>query len=251
MTAQTIKRASLFISFLVLILPGSGAAAPKERSVMEIPMGSSGMIAYGSLMSLQSMEQTLGHKYEGPRRQVHLNGYEREWTCVRPFNDPEAMAAGRPKIDAFLMTGTERVPVTGAAELNIYPKDEGRINGILYLVTDEELASLDKRERGYRRVDVTDRVEEFDFRGGKVYVFEGRPSPANVSPPAQGTYILVKEFLDMVTGACDAIGKEFREEFDSSTRPCAYPVVPYKNVIWEKAKVPGLEAGRRSAIVPS
>ena len=146
---------------------------------MEIPKGSSGMIAYGSLMSLQSMEQTLGHKYEGPRQRVHLTGYEREWTCVRPFNDPEAIAAGRPKIDAFLMSGAERVPVTGAAELNIYPKEGGRINGILYVVTDEELARLDKRERGYRRVDVTDKVEEFDFRGGKVYVYEGRPSPAN------------------------------------------------------------------------
>ena len=49
----------------------------------------------------------------------------------------------------------------------------------------------------------------------------------------------------MVTGACDAIGKEFREEFDSSTRPCAYPVVPYKNVIWEKASS---RAWKRAAV---
>ncbi len=203
---------------------------------MEIPTGSSGMIAYGSLISLKSLEGTLGHKYEGPIRQVHLAGYEREWACVRPFNDPEAIAAGRPKIDAFLMSGAERVPVTGAAELNLYPKDQGRINGLLYMVTDEELARLDKRERGYRRADVTDKVEEFDFRGGKVFVYEGRPSPTNAARPEKGRYILIKEFLDMVTGACDAIGKDFREEFDSSTRPCAYPVVPYKNVIWEKAR---------------
>ncbi len=228
--------AGLSFSYLFLFLASAPGIASQEKRIMEIPEGSSGMIAYGSLMSLQSMEQTLGHKYEGPRRQVHLTGYEREWTCVRPFNDPEAIAAGRPKIDAFLMSGEERVPVTGAAELNIYPRAQGRINGILYLVTDEELARLDNREHGYRRADVTDKVEEFDFRGGKVFVYEGRSSAASVAPPAMGTYILIKEFLDMVTGACDGIGKEFREEFDSSTKPCTYPVVPYKDVVWEKGK---------------
>lgn len=52
----------------------------------------------------------------------------------------------------------------------------------------------------------------------------------------KGTYILLKEFVDLVIGACDAIGKNFRGEFDKSTRPYAYQVVPIKKVIWEKAK---------------
>ena len=41
---------------------------------MDIPEGSAGIIAYGSLISLTSMEQTLGHKYQGPVNQVHLTG---------------------------------------------------------------------------------------------------------------------------------------------------------------------------------
>jgi len=39
-----------------------------------------------------------------------------------------------------------------------------------------------------------------------------------------------------VMGACDAIGKNFRNEFERTTKPCPYQVVPYKKVIWEKAK---------------
>jgi hypothetical protein len=194
------------------------------------------MIAYGSLISLSSMEQTLGHKYEGPIHKVHLMEYEREWTCVRPYNDPLAIAAGREKIEAFFLQGKERIPFNGTLEMNITPKKRGRINGILYLITYKELVGFDKRERGYRRTDVTDRIEEFRFRGGKVYVYEGLPGAPLASFPVKGTYVLVKEFFDLVTGACDTIGKDFRSEFDKSTRPCVYPIVALKNIIWDKAK---------------
>jgi hypothetical protein len=226
----------LSLCILILFLSSIFGFAAKRKSTLEIPEGSVGIIAYGSLISLPSMEQTLGHKYEGPIHEVHLTGYERVWTCVRPWNDPQAIAAGAKKIDAYFLRDTERVPIIGAAELNIYPKKKGRINGILYLITNEELTGFDKRERGYRRVDVTDRIEEFRFRGGKVYVYEGLPGSPLASSADKGTYILIKEFLDLVTGACDARGKDFRNEFDKSTRPCAFPVLSYKNIVWEKAK---------------
>jgi hypothetical protein len=163
------------LCILILLLSSIFGFAAKRKSTLEMPEGSAGIIAYGSLISLPSMEQTLGHKYTGPIYEVHLKGYERVWTCVRPFNDPQAIAGGAKKIVAYFLRDSERIPIIGAAELNIYPKKKGRINGVLYLITNEELLSLDKRERGYRRVDVTDKIEEFRFRGGKVYVYEGLP----------------------------------------------------------------------------
>ena len=104
----------------------------------------------------------------------------------------------------------------------------------MYLITNEELIGFDKREHGYRRADVTDRVEEFRFPGGKVYIYEGLPGAPSASSADKGTYILIKEFLDLVTGACDTRGKDFRNEFDKSTRPYAFPVVSYKNIVWGK-----------------
>jgi hypothetical protein len=44
------------------------------------------------------------------------------------------------------------------------------------------------------------------------------------------------EFFDLVTSACDAKGKEFRSEFDKSTRPCAYQAIPFKEIVREKVK---------------
>lgn len=232
---MTKRYLSISLCTLILFLSAVFGFAAKRKSTLEIPVGSAGIIAYGSLISLPSMEETLGHKHSGPIREVHLRGYERVWTCVRPFNDPQAIAAGAKRIDAHFLRGTERVPIIGAAELNIYPKKKGRINGILYLINNEELLSLDKRERGYRRVDVTDRIEEFRFRGGKVYVYEGLPRSPVASSADKGTYILIKELLDLVTGACDLRGKEFRDEFDKSTKPHAFPILSYKNIVWEKA----------------
>ena len=52
----------------------------------------------------------------------------------------------------------------------------------------------------------------------------------------QGTYILIKEFRDLVTGACDLRGIEFRDEFDKSTKPCEFLVLPYKDIVWETGK---------------
>jgi len=233
-STKSILGLSLCLS--VLFLSCVYVSAAKRKSAIEIPEGSAGLIAYGSLISLRSMEQTLGHKYQGPIHQIHLAGYEREWICVRPFNDPRANSANIKMIEAFFLRGNERVPFNGTAELNIRPKKKGRINAILYLISNAEMIKLDKREWGYRRVDVTDKIEEFRFRGGKVYVYEGLPGSADGSSAKKGTYILIKEFVDLVTGACDAVGKSFRDEFDKSTRPWPYQVVSYKEIIWEKAK---------------
>ncbi len=237
-SAVPVVRAVLTFSLglALLFLSGIPGSAAKGKKTLEIPKGFSGIVAYGSLISLLGMEQTLGHKYEGPVHVVHLMGYERVWTCVRPFNSPQAAATGAKKIEAYLLRNAERVPVLGTAELNVYPKKKGRINGVLYLLSAEELRLSDQREWGYRRADVTDRIEEFRFTGGRVYIYESPPG----SPPApsaeEGTYVLIKEFFDFVTGACDARGKDFRNEFDASTKQCTYPTVSYKDMIWDKSK---------------
>lgn len=233
---MTRRYPGIVLCFMILGISSMFGLSAIRKTALDIPPGFAGIIAYGSLISLPSMEETLGHKYAGPIHEVRLKGYERAWACVRPWNVPPAGEPGAKKIDAYFLRGTERVPIGGAAELNIVAKKKGRINAILYLITNEELIRLDKRERGYRRVDVSDRIEEFRFRGGKVFVYEGLPPAVPASPADKGTFILIKEFLDLVTGACESRGKAFREEFDRSTRPCVFPVVSYKDIVWEKAK---------------
>ena len=217
----------------VLLLSCLSVPAANRRSTIDIPEGSTGIVAYGSLMSLPSMEQTLGHKYRGSIRQVHLTGYERAWECVRPFNDPRAPSPNIKKINAYYSRGNARIPFLGTAELNIHPRKKGRINAILYVISNTDMSGFDKREWGYRRVEVTDQIEEFRFPGGRVYAYEGLPGRTDDSPATQGACILIREFADMVTRACDAIGKNFRDDFDRCTKPWAYPIVSAKEIVWE------------------
>ena len=213
----------LSLCLSVLFLSCITVSCAKRKSTIEIPEGSAGIVAYGSLMSLLSMEQTLGHKYGGPINPIHLTGYKRAWECLRPY-------------EAFFLRGKDRVPISGCVELNIHPKTRGRINAILYLISNAEMISLDKREWGYRRVDVTDKIEEFQFRGGRVYVYEGLPERRNAFLTKKGTYILMKELVDLLARACDTIGKNFRDEFDKSMWPCNYEIVRSKNIVWEETK---------------
>lgn len=208
------------------------ASFAERRTPIVIPEGSAGVVAYGSLMSLKSMEETLGHEYEGPVRRVHLIGYERAWTGLRPNTDSGAPAN---IVCSFLKNG-ERLPFVGTVSMNVHPRPEGHINAVLYVVSAEDLAKLDRRERGYRRSDVTDRLDEFDVAGGKVFAYEVLGTRVDGSPLDEGTYIIVREFYDLVTDACDSLGEEFRDEFDRTTRPCEYPIVPFKDIRWEMAE---------------
>jgi len=217
---------SIFVSILFLSVL-SGCA---KKSTLEIPEGLTGVFAYGSLISQTSMEQSLGHEYERPSYEAHLNGYEREWRCVRHWR------SGPRPIYAHILRGTDSVPILGAAELDLSPKEEGRINGILYLLTGEELESIDQREWGYQRVDVTDEIEEFRIRGARVYVYASPPSSTPSPAEEEGICILIKGFLDMVTNACDSRGTALRED---ELTPEVDPPIRGLSPVVERSSAPG------------
>ena len=226
----------LSLSIMALLFSVRAGETPRGKDAMDIPEGSAGLVAYGSLISLHSFESTLGHKYRGPVLRVHLAGYERAWTGLQPFVDPGAAPSVAARVETYFKRGEERVPFVGTVALNIHPRKGARMNAILYLVTEAELARFDKRERGYRRADVTDKIEEYRFRGGKVYAYEGLLRPGAGGPPGQDVYVAFREFMDTVARACDSIGKDFRTEFDATTKLCTYPIVSYGQIVSGKGK---------------
>ena len=74
---MTRRYPGIFFSILFLFWLSVSGLAAKGKSMLEIPEDSVGIITYGSLISLPSMEETLRHKYNGPIHEVHLRGYER------------------------------------------------------------------------------------------------------------------------------------------------------------------------------
>ena len=222
-----------FIPALILALISTSCLTDKKKTI-EIKEGLVGMIGYGSLMSLKSFEQTLGHKYSDSIYQVHLNGYLREWSYFLPINDPKSTPVNGLKYYAFILQNTDTIPIDGIVNLTISPKENSKINCLLYLITTDELIQFDKREFGYQKVDVTDRIEEYSFKGGKVYVYEHNPDPEFKFDETK--YILIKDLADLITNACDSIGMDFRKEFDISTIPYSGQIVPYQKTVWKQGK---------------
>ena len=87
------------------------------------------VFGYGSLTNPKSVAKTLPGKREV--RTAVLNGYQR-------------------KINA---------PVNGYLYLNIVPKNDMRVPGVLIAITSEELETLKHREPGYACLDITDRID--------------------------------------------------------------------------------------------
>ncbi len=226
-TLQTL----IYALILALILT---SCQPSKKKTVEIKEGYVGMIGYGSLMSLKSFEQTLGHKYSDSIYQIHLKSYLREWSFFRPFNDPKATPPNGLRYYGFILQNSDTIPFDGIVNLNISPKENSKINCILYFITKEELIQFDKREFGYQKVDITDKIEEYLFKGGQVYAYVHFPDPQ--IKVYETEYVVIKDLVDLITNACDSIGMNFRKEFDNSTVPYQGQIIPYKNTFWKKGK---------------
>ena len=56
------KYLNIFLAVLILFSSLFLGIAAEQKSTLEIPEGFTGIISYGSLISVPSMEKTLGHK---------------------------------------------------------------------------------------------------------------------------------------------------------------------------------------------
>jgi hypothetical protein len=219
------------ISYLILIsFPISCFAQQKPE--IKIKEGYAGLVGYGSLMSLNSMEQTLGHKYIDSAYRIHLSGFVRAWTSLRPFNEPMTDSK-QPKVQGFILQNNDSIPFNGIVQLNIESKKGSSINCILYLISNEDLIKVDKREYGYNKVDVTDRLEEYNITGGQVYVYQQPQDYYDKTSWDLTKFILVKDYIDFILKACDGLGESFRAEFDKSTLQPASEIVPSQKIAWK------------------
>jgi hypothetical protein len=102
--------------------------------------------------------------------------------------------------------------------LNLYAAADGRVNGVAFPVSAEELEELDRRERNYDRVDVTPRIEA-DL-GGTVWTYLG--SEAARERFAAGPAVVAQDYFDAIRADFAAAGG--LEAFDRSTDPLTVPL---------------------------
>lgn len=216
----------LAISIIVLTALLFGCSENQTKRTITIEDGKIGMIEYGSLMSKNSMEKRLKRSYEDSVYRVHLQGYKRDWNWHTSMNSPSGAW--------FYLRGTDTVPVNYIRALNITASENDKINALLFLITPEELAEIDKREFGYTKVDVTDKIAGLEIEGGRVYAYQAKQE-YTYDGKKETNSVLSQCYIDRVAIACDSIGKEFRDEFEASTKSYNKETVA-SHLIWKDKK---------------
>ena len=190
----------------------------KGKSAIKIQEGKVGMIGYGMLSSLESLEEILGRKYQDPIYWIHLRGMQRAWNFVAPNNDPN-FPAEYIKYESFCLKNNSTITYEKSIFLNIIENKDIRLNCTLYFLTHGELALFDQFELGYTRIDVSDRVEEYYFENGKVYAYKALPAYEYDANNDKDNSIIEKGYLDLVLASYDNMGNEHKLEFELSTLP--------------------------------
>jgi cation transport regulator ChaC len=173
--------------------------------ILDIKRGEAGLFGYGSLLLQRSMEQTLGRPYTRKRYACKLHGWSRRWNALYPNNRYY-----------FSTGGDERLYPASIAYLNICRADVS-VNGVLYVITEQELSAFDRREWIYDRVDVTRDLSECQVEGGVVWAYVAKPDyTMNSIWPVEEAAIRAS-YIRIVEEGLDELGQAFRDGYASST----------------------------------
>lgn len=175
------------------------------------------VFGYGSLAASEPVP--------GRRRRLEgfvadLRGMRRGWG-VAMDNSVEV-----PGYKCYLEPGGRR-PALSVCFLDIEPDPlwEAHVNGVCLPVDAVELAALDRRERNYERVDVSDRLEHAD--GMRVWAYRGSADGRARFAAAvhAGTAVIHAGYLEAVRAAFRALGPEEWAACAASLDPGALPVM--------------------------
>jgi len=197
------------------ITPPGPTLSPDAPSAIELGPDEHAVFGYGSLLSMASLERTLKRSYRGPLVVCDLIGWTRAWNVFMP-NSTYVFQNGRGS-----WISPERL-----LYLNIVPAPNKRVNGVLFVVTDDDLRAFDEREWIYERVAVNELLRGVTVMRGTAWAFVGR-SEYLLDPPSDPREAAVRRtYLDIVDAAKDGLGSAFSAKYESSTEP-----VPGKLVV--------------------
>ncbi len=174
------------------------------------------VFGYGSLVSRDSVAETLGH-HAGPPVPARLAGWRRRWSLVRDNARAEKgfePIAGE-AFDFCLGLNLERAPGSGEGD---WP------NGALIELTEAELDRLDLRELRYDRVDVTDAVRSAGPPGfDKVFTYTAKARNFAAEPPPRS--VVLGSYLRACEAAFEELGPDELVTFARTTEPAPVAVV--------------------------
>jgi cation transport regulator ChaC len=193
------------------------------------------VFGYGSLVSPVSFGHTLGRDLTPGIDffEAELAGYGRRWN----YGTDVTFTAVGPD-------GIERTDWTFIALGLVSALDEST-NGVIGWVDDRELVALDRRERRYDRVDVTELVTvSHGAAAGDApivtYVPRAEPIAAYEAARVRGVAAITSRYWELVDDAFGELGADRRDRYRATTPDPGLPVLALAD-----ADVPDRHRGRR------
>jgi dephospho-CoA kinase len=158
-------------------------------------------------------------------RPARLLGRRRSWGVA--MDNTRTIPGYKYYVDAA--TGTR--PEVFVAFLDLRPGEDGdAVNGIVFPVTEGELAELDRRERNYRRVEVTGAV--IPPPAGRVWTYAGNPEAKQRRDRglAVGTLVVDAGYVRLVAEGFTALGAEELDRYRASTDEPPGPLAELRRI---------------------
>lgn len=220
---MTMRKVYLLTLFLTSVILAFGQTSSNKEKLF-IPNGKVALIGYGSLMSVASMERTLGHTYTDKFIPIHINGYERVWNFAVPNNGTRG-----PNLFYYVMAGDTIFPKNVMA-LNIQENRSKSMNACLFIIDTLELKMFDAREFGYTRIKLNDKIKEFEMVNGDVYAYQALPAFTIKVTDNPKDNVISRAYIKTVEeDGLLALGEQFREEYYASTLPYSPKILMTRN----------------------
>jgi hypothetical protein len=125
---------------------------------------------------------------------------------------------------AYLEPGSGERPAVFVAFLDLRPEPGTTVNGVLFPAGTEELRALDRRERNYRRVEVTEAVRPAPSGRAWTYVGSAAGCRRLEAGLAAGTAVVSRAYRDEVERGFRTLGEAEWQRYAESTDPPPCPV---------------------------
>ena len=191
--------------------------------------GETAAVGYGLLLSRDTIDKTLGRKYEGPFASCHIDGWRRSWDVSMPnaaFYYEEEGARVYP--EQILYLNVRRDPGT-------------LMNCTVFVLREDELAVMHSREWIYKGLVVTSDLRGVCLEGGDALMYVGKAEHRVRSATSPRDVALRRSYLRMLDRVLDAVDPAIRAEYRQTTDPVPEHLViddsldPHRPNPWEAA----------------
>jgi pimeloyl-ACP methyl ester carboxylesterase/cation transport regulator ChaC len=189
------------------VAPSEQSAIRESPGVIDLRPGEHAIFGYGSLLSRASLERTLGRPYTGPFVQCDLLGWRRVWNVSMPNTSFVYKDQG-------VWVTPKRI-----AYLNLASRLGGRVNGIVFVINENDLNAFDEREWIYERVAINDQLRGLTVMNGSAWAFVGRQEHCVDTPSDRRSTAVRTTYLSMLEAGFKELGSSFISGYEQSTDP--------------------------------